>query len=338
MNEKVSVIVPIYNVEPYLERCLDSILKQTYRNIEMILVDDGSTDSCPDICDRYAKEYQQIQVIHKENGGLSSARNAGLDVSTGELIMFVDSDDFIEPDMLLKLYDVLYCYDADMSICNLQAVNEVGVEINFWPHDVIKDECIDNMYYWEKVFEDNGMLFYVVVWNKLYKKRLWEKVRYPVGKINEDAYVLHNLIKQCKKIACTSYIGYNYVQRSTSIMGRKKTKADFDLFDAWLARIDYFNTILRNDLIKKEMAEYLDELIEIYPKCRSAAEFRLFRIYYERYQLLYKKFYFWMQESFREKVKRIGCGKCPMAVFLIMQVYRFFWFKLHNIRNIHNER
>lgn len=330
MDEKVSIIVPIYNVEPYLERCIDSILKQTYQNIEIILIDDGSTDSCPAICDKYGKKYEQIQVIHKENAGLSSARNAGLDIMTGDLVMFVDSDDFIEADMLLELYNALIDCNADISICNLRSVNEAGKEVMLWPDDVIKDECIDNMRYWEKVFERHGTLYYVVAWNKLYRKKIWKTIRYPVGKINEDAFVLHDIVKQCNKVACTNYIGYNYVQRDSSIMAYKRKTADFDLFGAWLKRIDYFKSIGRSELIKRQMSQYLENLLFLYELCEKKDDKKNYIVYYNKYIDAYKYLRSMGETiSVKEQIKRIGAAKNPMLMANVLRIYAFFWHKIH---------
>ena len=127
--DEISVIIPIYNVEKYLEKCIDSVLAQTYRNIEIILVDDGSTDKCADICDSYLKKDSRVKVIHKVNGGLSSARNAGLDIAEGDFISFVDSDDFIEKEMLEKLYEALMEADADMAVCNFRWIDTNGARI-----------------------------------------------------------------------------------------------------------------------------------------------------------------------------------------------------------------
>lgn len=329
VNEKVSVIVPIYNVEPYLERCIDSILRQSYQNMEVILIDDGSTDACPVICDKYAEKYRQIQVIHKENEGLSSARNAGLDVSTGDLVMFVDSDDFVEADFVEKLYYALNKYEADVAICNFQYVDENGKKVIRYPDNVIQNECINNIQYWNRVFQKYGH-FYVTVWNKLYRRELWDSCRYPLGKINEDEYILHNIINQYTRIACMDYIGYNYVQRGNSIMANKRKKANFDLFEAWLKRIDYFKSIGRRDFVRKQLSKYLEKLLFLYELCVTEEDKKKYCIYYNKYIDVYK-YLLSMGEQIpiKEHIKRIGGAKNPILMGKALQIYTSFWNKLH---------
>ena len=177
----ISVIVPIYKVEKYLHKCIDSILAQTYTNLEIILVDDGSPDNCGKICDEYAAKDSRIKVIHQPNGGLSAARNAGLDIATGDYIGFVDSDDYIAPDMYEKLYNALVKNDADMAICDYQ---RFGNEL---PYDEMSltTEVITGLQAMEK---QNTVIncSFVVAWSKLYKSFIFSNVRFPVGKINED--------------------------------------------------------------------------------------------------------------------------------------------------------
>ena len=177
-NEKISVIVPVYNVKLYLHKCVDSILNQTYQNIEVLLIDDGSTDGSSDICDSYTEKDSRIKVVHKKNGGLSSARNTGLDMATGEYILFVDSDDYIDIEMIRRLYDALVKTGADMSVCNIRMVGVDGLTTFPYPENVVRDEEMDEALYWRKVYEPNAIC-YVVAWNKLYQKHIWEKNRYP---------------------------------------------------------------------------------------------------------------------------------------------------------------
>lgn len=164
---KVSIIIPVYNVERYLHRCIDSVLNQTLQDIEIILIDDGSTDSSPDICDGYGSKYQNIRVFHKENGGASSARNLGIEKATGEYIGFVDSDDYISPDMYEKLYTALKDFDCEIAMCNYQTVKDNKAlrtgKIGFVADArVCHDECVRLM---QTAHESNYLWFN---WNKLY--------------------------------------------------------------------------------------------------------------------------------------------------------------------------
>lgn len=330
MQDTISVIVPIYNVEKYLTSCINSILRQTYRNLEILLIDDGSTDGCAAICDEYKEKDTRIKVIHKKNGGLSSARNAGIDAATGEILSFVDSDDFIEPDMLEMLYRILCTYDADMTVCNFRYVDEKGRKINAYPTTIVQDECLGQIDLWEKVLAEYG-LFYVVAWNKLYRRYLWTNLRYPIGKINEDEFVLHGLIQQCKKIGCTSYIGYSYVQRGGSIMSQKI--ANFDVFEAWQMRIEYFHSINRDDFVKKQLALFGERLSTLYFLCKASEEKRMYHRTAKRYDYLSHQFYRGLSIPGKEQIKILGCRRVPGLLNLVSYAYLFLWIKIWNWRN-----
>ena len=238
-NELISVIVPVYKVEKYIHRCVDSILNQTYWNLEIILVDDGSPDVCPKICDEYAQMDSRIRLIHKKNGGLSSARNAGLDIAQGEYIAFIDGDDYIHPEMLGRLYDALNDSEADMSICNLQYVNEEGHALSKYSDNVIKKQILNSDDVFQKSLEYCGQ-FYIVAWNKLYKSELWKTYRFREGKIHEDEFAFHHIIGQCRRISCISDIGYYYVQHIGSIMAEQTADKKMDAMEALMERMAYF--------------------------------------------------------------------------------------------------
>lgn len=261
IQPKISVIVPIYKVEKYLVHCVNSIIEQTYRNLEIILVDDGSPDSCPFICDEFAQKDPRIIVIHKENGGLSDARNAGLDIASGEYILFVDSDDYISVNMCEILLNRLLKYDADMAICNYLRVSEkqelICEKNSILP---IKDECLDADAFMEGYTGNYGW-YYVVAWNKLYKKELFDQLRYPFGKRNEDEFIIHHIIYRCKKIACTKDGLYYYTQRSGSIMAQQFSVKNMDIGEAL---IDQYNFAKLNHhiLLKNYAVERLSYKME----------------------------------------------------------------------------
>lgn len=248
----ISVIVPVYNVEKYLEKCVDSIINQSYHNLEIILVDDGSTDNCPVLCDKYKKKDDRIIVIHQKNGGLSAARNAGLDIAKGEYIGFIDSDDYISIDMYEKLLLAIKKCKADMGICNYIRVNELGTfgkqssitagkttGIQVLTHDLL-----------------NNFASWVIAWNKLYKRNLFYKIRYPIGKLNEDSFIIHKLLYETNTIACINDICYFYLQRNNSIMNLSPNIKKLDDTEAYFSRADYY---LRHDSIpgNKEIAAYM---------------------------------------------------------------------------------
>ena len=225
MEPLISVIVPVYKVEPYLKKCVDSILGQTYRNLEVILVDDGSPDNCPAICDAYAAQDKRVRVIHKENGGLSDARNAGLDVATGDYIGFVDSDDWIEADMFEYLLRGMLGNNAQISICR---------EITIWEFSLeIKGDDTDSVYSNAEalrlLFNDQLENY---AWNKLYKASLWDNVRFPKGKNFEDILTIYKTFEQADRICFLHEGKYYYLIRPDSISGTRNFKNRLEIFTA----------------------------------------------------------------------------------------------------------
>lgn len=253
----ISVIVPIFNVEKQLDRCIYSIINQTYKNIEIILVDDGSTDSCGIICDNYNKIDKRIIVLHKANGGLSSARNAGLDNAKGDLIAFVDSDDYLEINYLEELYNNMNKYNSDISVCNVYywknkkkstVIKEVDNE--FVSSNKEKFENINNKY--------SSLTVYA--WNKLYKRKIFENIRYPDGKIYEDSYILCEILDKTNIISYTLKPLYNYVYRKDSIVNKFGIN-HFDKIASSNRKIDYLNKMEYYDLALKEKNRKALEII-----------------------------------------------------------------------------
>ena len=207
----VSIIVPVYNVEKYIHQCVDSIINQTYKNIEIILVDDGSPDSCGRICDEYAEKDSRIKVIHKENGGLSDARNCGIEAAMGDWLMFVDSDDWIEPDMAEKLLEVAVNNDVRMAVCAVVLFDE---EKEYVPEYLTVTE---GLYTAEEIFEKNIPTGFVIACNKIISKSLFDGFRFEKGRIHEDEIAAHHLIGQSDKVAVTGEKLYHYRQVQGSI-------------------------------------------------------------------------------------------------------------------------
>lgn len=211
-EELISIIVPVYKVEKYIHECIDSILSQTYKNIELLLIDDGSPDNCPRICDNYALKDKRIKVYHKKNGGLSDARNFGIDNSTGKYLMFIDSDDYIEKDMVELLYKNLKLNNADISICDCTFIYKDKKIKNDKRTDFLvmnREQALSELN------KQNGFGF--AAWNKLYKKEIFKKIRFPIGKINEDWYIMYKIFSQVKKAVYQPDSKYNYRQRKSSI-------------------------------------------------------------------------------------------------------------------------
>lgn len=213
-QQLISVIVPVYNVAEYLPECVDSIINQTYKNLEIILVDDGSTDACPDICDEYAKRDSRIRVIHKENGGLSDARNAGLDICTGEWIGFVDSDDYISPFMYEKMYAIAIKNSADVVACYATRDARVKLDSNGSFNTLVFDQREKMIEY---IFLGKYGGSFVSVCVKLYKKHLFDSIRFPVGRTTEDGFIVVDLINITSKMVVLTNILYYYRVRIGSI-------------------------------------------------------------------------------------------------------------------------
>lgn len=216
---KISVIVPVYKVEPFLDRCVQSIVDQAYSNLEIILVDDGSPDNCPAMCDVWATKDSRIKIIHKVNGGLSDARNVGMNIATGELMGFVDSDDWIAPDMYQNLYNLMMKDDSDIVACGVKMVWEDGNA----PQMLTKScNCVLSTDEAMKAIIDEDLLKHPV-WYKLYKTALIQNIPFPVGKYHEDVFWSYQAIGAAQRISVTDYVGYFYRQRSGSIMGEQYT-------------------------------------------------------------------------------------------------------------------
>ena len=233
MDPKISVIVPVYKVEEYLDQCIQSIIDQTYSQLEIILVDDGSPDQCPQMCDEWALRDERIKVIHKPNGGLSDARNAGLDICTGEYIAFVDSDDWIKPEMYQKLLDAAVRENADICSCSIIRCY-INKNVNIGPkaYGVGNSEKMLDLLYSDSVFP-------VCAWNKLYKRYLWENFRYPVGKICEDAFTTYLLLHKAERIVQITDALYCYRIRPRSIMTSAFSYKSMDEEEAWRKNYEF---------------------------------------------------------------------------------------------------
>lgn len=252
MEKLISVIVPVYKVEQYLEKCIDSIINQTYKNLEIILVDDGSPDNCGKICDDYAEKDSRIKVVHKENGGLSDARNAGYEFVNGEYISFIDSDDYIATDFYEILVNTMVKENSDIVECGV---------VKFCENEDIKTEnknpvvrSFDTVEALESLVEEKD--FHQHVWNKLYKTELVMDVKFEKGKLNEDEFWTYQIFGKAKKVSRISVGLYYYLQRGGSIMGNSYNLRRLDALEALSQR-----------------QKYLDEF---YPQVSSVAKIRFF--------------------------------------------------------------
>lgn len=210
--ELISVIVPVYNVEEYLDECVQSIVNQTHRKLEIILVDDGSTDKCSALCEKWAKKDNRIKVVHKTNGGLSSARNAGLEIAKGEYIGFVDSDDWINPTMYELLLNTCKINNTGISCCGRTLVYEDGLKMKTY---ISSGGVWNTEHAISKVLRRDGMD--VAAWDKLYKSELFDNIRFPEGENNEDTAVFYKLFEEAKVISHSGTCEYFYRVRLGSI-------------------------------------------------------------------------------------------------------------------------
>ncbi|MDF2881617.1 MAG: hypothetical protein K0R54_2174 [Clostridiaceae bacterium] len=233
---KISIIVPVYNVEYYLKRCIDSILNQTIKNIEIILVNDGSKDKSGDICEEYKKKDHRVIVIHKKNGGLSSARNAGLEIAAGELVGFVDSDDWIEPDYFETLYNGIIRYNADISVMHFKIVTNYK-KIQFATK--VKEQWVgfDRNQAMESFFSNN--FIGNSAGNKLYRSNLFKDIKYPEGMLMEDKATTYKLIDKSNLVVVNSSRKYHYYLRSDSIMQSNFNRKKFDLLQIHMDQIEF---------------------------------------------------------------------------------------------------
>ena len=252
----VSVIVPIYNVEDYLPKCIDSIICQTYKNIEIILVDDGSPDSCGQICENYKKKDSRIKVIHKENGGLSDARNAGICRAKGSYYVFRDSDDYIHERMIETLVEGVVSTSADIAVCSFKNVKEdeiidIHSGINTGSYKLISED-IDRLSY----FYGDKYTEFTVAWNKIYPASFFKEIKYPKGKIHEDEFTTYKLLELAKKIAYIDVPLYYYVSRSSSIMGEEFSLKRLHRLDAISERMDHYLSLGKYDWYEKNLFLY----------------------------------------------------------------------------------
>lgn len=238
----ISVIIPVYKVEHYLNACVASVVKQTFSDLEIVLVDDGSPDGCPAICDAWARKDPRVRVIHQQNGGISAARNRGIEASTGDFLSFVDADDLLEPDTLRLAYQAQQQHNADLVIFNLCFADETGKPMAEPDFTIFREETLTPEQFWDRYYATVGPCrnYYEISCNKLYRRALFRTLRYRLNKRFEDAFLLPDLIDQCKTIECLSYQGYIYIQRKGSIMSQGSSLNYLDRSEYQLERCDYF--------------------------------------------------------------------------------------------------
>ena len=257
----ISVIVPVYNVEKYLIRCMDSLINQSYDNLEIILVDDGSTDRSPEICDGYAEKDSRVKVIHKENGGPSAACNAGLAAASGDYIGFADSDDYLHEDMYKILMREIKAENADMVMCRFERVYDTYIKpepVDGYSKDVLSREDMYNI--WHDVET-------IVRWNKVFRKEALEGIMFPDGKIMEDEAIKPLIYERLNKIIRINKKLYFYQQSGSSITRKVFYPKKMDKLDAIFENIKWFKQKNMTDYLNTEVKYYWDYFLDYYKRC-----------------------------------------------------------------------
>lgn len=278
----ISVIVPVYNVEKYLNKCIDSILSQKLSNYELLLIDDGSTDSSSEICKTFALQDHRIKYFRKENGGLSDARNFGIERAVAKYIVFIDSDDYIDSDYLVSLYTAIVNNDADVAMCGFKFVNDKydlidRVSVSDFEED---KKVISGKNLLRNVFKKNGHVF-VVVWNKIYKRKLFDTVKFEKGRLYEDEYINFKLFWNVQKIALVDRQNYNYVQRNGSIKISKISKKKIiDIFEIYQRRMEFYKLKddnlyhLANVAYRKLLLRIYYDFIHTFPSLKKSVQIK----------------------------------------------------------------
>ena len=258
MRDLISVIIPVYKVENYLCRCVDSVLEQTYTNMEIILVDDGSPDNCPVMCDEYARQDSRVKVIHQENAGLSGARNAGIDMAQGQWLAFVDSDDYLAADFLERLYQACVDTGSSLSVCRWEYVRGETIP----EHGTGETRVYTGREMLANLYVPDGAYF-VVAWNKLYRKELFEDIRYPLGRIHEDEATTYRIYDKVKKAAYLDRSLYGYFVTPVSITRGFNPKR-MDWVTAVAERLDFFEQKGYTELMVPGLQALADGSIDIW--------------------------------------------------------------------------
>lgn len=315
----ISIIVPVYNVEAYLHCCVESVLNQTYVDWELILVDDGSPDRCPQICDEYAGMDNRIKVIHKENGGLSSARNAALDIAKGDFITFLDSDDYLHQDTLSDVITMIS--DEGVDIVQFSFIR--GTSNTFPP--IVKKKS--------KEVYDNHTIFYsniqkIILWGKLYRRSIWDGIRMPVGKINEDDATTWKLYYKSRKIVYIDTPYYYYRFNSTSIMSNQRKVLKLDFIEHYHERISFFE--LEGDKLLTDLSKWRFCLPLMLGYIKGNASRNDLKLLLKHFRENYLAVIFCRKVNIKHKLLIVAFSICP-------QLFRWVFVKLGKAHTIYKQ-
>lgn len=315
----ISVIVPVYNVFPYLGECIETICRQTFKDLEILLIDDGSTDGSGALCDDFAKRDTRIKVIHQENQGLSCARNIGIEQASGEYIVFIDSDDRIHPEMIQIMYNAMCQYAAELVICSHKRIQEKEpqgvyvkkIKVEAQDTEVLSGrECIKRTNTYERVDM-------TVAWNKLYRKSLFRYLRYPVGRMHEDEFLTYKILYSLKACVYIKIPLYEYRMRKNSIMGSKNIRRLKDKLDATEEKCHFFEQKKDKELYYETLRRYETSIAEVILALRDmSSEVVLRQELEKRFKAVYREKVIPSPIAFRHKVKYMIFMKVP-------KLYRF---------------
>lgn len=300
---EVSVIVPVYKVERYLNQCVQSILDQSFEDLEVILIDDGSPDRCPAMCDEWAKRDSRVTVLHQKNGGASSARNAGLRVAQGEYIGFVDSDDWIEPGMYGSMYKLITANDADMVICEMQRQEKknksMAEKVELWD----QKKCLDHF------FRVNGEEDTHCIWNRLIKKEILEDFSFIEGKMNEDVHACYCFAARCKKAVYTNVPYYHYTFNVNGVTNNQFTIRKLDLLDMWDGV---------EDLVASEFPDYIKVCKLNMARARFTLLTRMYVDGYDRNSKELKRIKEMLKKEVKKELWNLLKWKMPLSRKILM--------------------
>ena len=290
MDDLISVIVPIYKVEKYLKKCVESILEQTYSNLDIILVDDGSPDNCGDIIEEFRKKNERIRTIHQKNGGLSDARNSGIKIAKGKYIVCIDSDDWIEKNMIEVLYKDIINTNSDISVCEFVEEDDLQniLSTKKYNNEIIEFSSKEAL---KSLIKKDILTNHA--WNKLYKASLFEGIEYPKGQLMEDVSTTYKLFEKANKIVYQNTSLYHYIQRGTSILGNITEKRindqEFAFFDRnkyLMEKYSEFKEIIELDNMYNVKTLYFLAILGGYKNLYNSKKYAE---YYAKYKKVYKE-------------------------------------------------
>lgn len=281
----VSCIVPVYNVEKYLNQCIESIVGQTYKNIEILLINDGSTDSSLEVCKNWEKVDERIKVVNRENGGLSSARNIGLNIMTGEWVVFIDSDDYVHPQYISLLLNAVKDQNKLISCCDYKKFTSTNMDIGIDEYKVETTEVINNINNNSNFYEKVEALGYAP-WNKLYHRSLFQEFRFYKGKIHEDVGLLFYLIGIVKEFVKVPYELYYYRDNPKGIINSNKGMKKMDLIDVTLQQYEYFVKIEDKAYANLILKVCIDFFPGLYYELNENKQFNK-KVFMEKYKSIY---------------------------------------------------